>query len=87
MTRLKKWMVRRWGWGPSDCQKREGEGERRAGTPQPGLWVETVQEAREEISRRRGKGGGWSGEVSIGCLEVSVGLELLDFSGEDEVEL
>ncbi len=28
------------------------EGDRRAGMPQPGLYVETVQEAKEDISRR-----------------------------------
>jgi len=42
------------GWGPSDCQYCEVEGLRRAATPQPGLCVETVHEAREEISRRLG---------------------------------
>lgn len=51
-TRLKKCSVRICGWGPSDCQKSEGEGLRRAATPQPGLCVDTVQDAREEISRR-----------------------------------
>lgn len=40
------------GCGPSDCQKSEGDGLRRAATPQPGLCVDTVQDAREEISRR-----------------------------------
>jgi hypothetical protein len=33
-------------------------GERRAGIPQPGFELETVQEAREDISFRPGGGGG-----------------------------
>lgn len=49
----------RWcGCGPSDCQNWDVEGERRAGTPQPGFEEETVQEAREEISLRPEGGGG-----------------------------
>ena len=49
----------RWcGWGPSDCQNKDVLGERRAGIPQPGFELETVQEAREEISLRPGGGGG-----------------------------
>lgn len=47
-----KWAVRRWGWGPSDCQNVVGEGVRRAVAPQWGLCVLTVQVARAEISRR-----------------------------------
>lgn len=51
-TSLKKWMLRRCGWGPSDCQNCDVDGFRRASTPQSGLKVETVQDARAEISRR-----------------------------------
>lgn len=58
-TSLKKWRVKVCGWGPSDCQYCAGEGLRRAATPQPGLEVETVQEASDEISRKlAGKGEG-----------------------------
>jgi hypothetical protein len=46
-----------WGWGPSDCQYWDGDELRRAATPQPGLEVETVQDASEEISRRFGGKG------------------------------
>lgn len=45
------------GCGPSDCQYCAGERLRRAATPQPGLEVETVQEASEEISRKLGGKG------------------------------
>lgn len=40
------------GWGPSDCQYSEVSGSRSCSTPQPGLAVETVQEARLPISLR-----------------------------------
>jgi hypothetical protein len=61
-TCLKKWMLRRCGWGPSDCQKREVLGERSWGIEQPGLLLETVHEARLEISLRLGGRGGVAGE-------------------------
>lgn len=51
------------GCGPSDCQYCDGEGLRRAATPQPGLEVETVQEASDEMSRKLGGKG--EGDFSI----------------------
>jgi len=45
------------GCGPSDCQYSDGFVLRRAATPQPGLCVETVHEASDEISRRLGGRG------------------------------
>ena len=65
-TRLKKWMVRVWGWGPSDCQNVFGVGERRAGMEQEGLEVETVQEARELMLRRWGRRGSESETWGVG---------------------
>jgi hypothetical protein len=56
-TSLKKWRVRVCGCGPSDCQYCAGEWCRSAATPQPGLDVETVHDARDEISRRLGGSG------------------------------
>ena len=68
-TCLKKWMVRRCGCGPSDCQNREVDGWRRAEIPHPGLLVLTVQLAREEISF---KPGGGSCVLGSGDAVVSV---------------
>lgn len=51
-TRLAKWMLMVCGWGPSDCQKRPVSSLRSSAMPQPGLAVETVQEARLPISLR-----------------------------------
>ena len=51
-TRFAKWMLMVWGWGPSDCQNRLVSSLRSSGIPQPGLAVETVQEARLPISLR-----------------------------------
>jgi len=45
-------MLMVWGWGPSDCQNRLVSSLRSSGIPQPGLAVETVQEARLPISLR-----------------------------------
>lgn len=56
-TSLKKWILRRCGWGPSDCQNCDVDGFRKASTPQSGLKVETVQDARAEISRRCARDG------------------------------
>lgn len=64
-TSLKKWMLRRCGWGPSDCQNCDVDGFRRASTPQSGLKVETVQDARAEISRRCERDG--SGTAALRC--------------------
>lgn len=74
-TSLKKCSVNVCGCGPSDCQYCDGEGFRSAATPLPGLDVETVQEAREEISRRlAGRGDGdfsvWI--VSKGTAELGL---------------
>jgi len=52
LTSLKKWIFSVCGCGPSDCQNWVGDGCRRAVVPQEGLCVETVQDAREEISLR-----------------------------------
>lgn len=51
-TRLAKWMLIVCGCGPSDCQYRFVSGERSSATPQPGLAVETVHDARFPISLR-----------------------------------
>ena len=59
-TSLKKWMFRRCGCGPSDCQNSDVSGERSAATPFPGFAVLTVHEARDEISFRPGGGNGSS---------------------------
>ena len=57
-TILKKWMLRKCGWGPSDCQNRAVDGLRNAATPHPGLLLLTVQLASDEISLRPGGGAG-----------------------------
>lgn len=76
LTCLKKWMLRRCGCGPSDCQKRAVEGERSCGTEQPGLLLDTVQEARLEISLSPGgRGGacvGGKGSAECAVLEICV---------------
>ena len=64
-TSLKKWMLRRCGCGPSDCQNCEVSGERRARTPLPGFAELTVQEAREEISFRPGGGKDSGSAISV----------------------
>lgn len=68
-TSLKKCSVNVCGWGPSDCQYCWGEGFRRAATPQPGLDVETVQEARDEISRRFGGTGDGDRSTTVSSFE------------------
>lgn len=57
-TSLKKWMFSRCGCGPSDCQNRLVEGARSCGTAQPGFAVETVHDARPEMSLKCGGSGG-----------------------------
>ena len=57
-----------WGWGPSDCQNRLVSSLRSSGIPQPGLAVETVQEARLPISLRCVRD--WGGWVLVVVVEV-----------------
>lgn len=66
------------GCGPSDCQYCAGEGLRRAATPQPGFEVETVQEARDEISRKLGGKG--EGDFSVA---QNIRLQLLKRSHKE----
>ena len=67
-TSLKKWRLSVCGCGPSDCQYCSGEGLRRAATPHPGLCVETVHDASDEISRRLLGSG--DGDLSIDKMSV-----------------
>lgn len=68
-TSLKKWMLRMCGCGPSDCQKWDVSGDRRAATPLPGLAVLTVHEASDEISLRPGGGNGSSSMSKRTCQQ------------------
>lgn len=72
-TSLKKCRVSVCGCGPSDCQYWAGDGLRSAGTPKPGLCVDTVHEARLVISRRfGGSGGEGEGEGDFSSSELGV---------------
>lgn len=79
-TSLKKWMLRRCGWGPSDCQNCDVDGFLRASTPQSGLKVETVQDARAEISRRWERDG--SGAAGPEVVSQEAGARRLLWGGQ-----
>lgn len=81
-TSLKKWMLRRCGWGPSDCQNCDVDGFRRASTPQSGLKVETVQDARADISRRCERDG--SGTAVLRFPDEERSVQIKPASGELE---